>query len=162
MGAATKILPLDRRERAAELLADGKSVKAIAAELNVDRTQVWRWLQRPEVAEHYLCAVNAKVARLAKAATIWMEKALADDFLKPEVKVAVARLAFERADKLQDRANRTINGNAANVANDNDTPQDQPWKQGPWAFMNATPQKPGATFSEHSGGYRDPAKKEPK
>jgi transposase len=132
--AATKVVLIDRHARAAEMLADGKSVRAIAAALEVDRTQVWRWLQRPEVAEHYLAAVNAKTARLAKAATIWMEKALSAEDIPPAVKVAVARLAFERADKLQERANRTLNGNDANVRDESE--QKKPaWTETPWAFV---------------------------
>jgi hypothetical protein len=127
--AATKVDPIDRRERAAEMLAEGRSITAIAEELGVDRTNVWRWLKRPEVAEHYLLCVNTRAADMVKPAVEWMEAAFNDVDIPAAVKVAIARLAFERADKLQAVKER-VTGDAAN---DNDKPKTIPVN--PFEFM---------------------------
>jgi hypothetical protein len=131
--AATKVVDFDRREKAAEMLAEGRSITAIAEELGVDRTNVWRWLKRPEVAEHYLACVNTRAADLVKPAIEWMESALKCEDVPPAVKVAIARLAFERADKFQAIKDRVL---AEKPENDNATSEEPQWKQAPWAFMD--------------------------
>jgi hypothetical protein len=131
--AATKVVDFDRREKAAEMLAEGRSITAIAEELGVDRTNVWRWLKRPEVAEHYLACVNTRAADLVKPAIEWMESALKGEDVPPAVKVAIARLAFERADKFQAIKDRVL---AEKPENDNATSEESQWKQAPWAFMD--------------------------
>jgi hypothetical protein len=131
--AATKVVDFDRREKAAEMLAEGRSITAIAEELGVDRTNVWRWLKRPEVAEHYLACVNTRAADLVKPAIEWMESALKCEDVPPAVKVAIARLAFERADKFQAIKDRVL---AEKPENNNATSEEPQWKQAPWAFMD--------------------------
>jgi hypothetical protein len=131
--AATKVVDFDRREKAAEMLAEGRSITAIAEELGVDRTNVWRWLKRPEVAEHYLACVNTRAADLVKPAIEWMESALKGEDVPPAVKVAIARLAFERADKFQAIKDRVL---AEKPENNNATSEEPQWKQAPWAFMD--------------------------
>lgn len=136
--AATKVVDFDRREKAAEMLAEGRSITAIAEELGVDRTNVWRWLKRPEVAEHYLACVNTRAADLVKPAIEWMESALKCEDVPPAVKVAIARLAFERADKFQAVKDRVLGEKPENEA---ETTEEQAWKSGPWAFMNKEQKK---------------------
>lgn len=129
MAAATKVADIDRREKAAELLAEGLSITEIAERIGVDRTNVWRWLKRPEIAEHYLVAVNTRTARLTQLATEWMETAFTDPDIPAAVKVAIARLAYERADKLQAVKERVI----GDTANDDEKQEQRPeWARAPY------------------------------
>jgi IS30 family transposase len=129
--AATKVADIDRRMQAAAMLAEGMSVQQIADELGVHRVQIWRWLQRSDVAEHFLVAANTKAARLVSAAVEWMESAFKDADTPAAVKAAIAKLAFERADKLQQVKDRVI-GEPSNDAPDDVEPQ---WKASPFAFV---------------------------
>jgi IS30 family transposase len=129
--AATKVADIDRRMQAAEMLAEGMTVTQIADELGVHRVQIWRWLQRSEVAEHFLVAANTKAARLVSAAVEWMETAFKADDTPAAVKVVIAKLAFERADKLIAVRDRVV-GEKPENDNSGEEPQ---WKRSPWAFM---------------------------
>ena len=130
MGAASKVEPIDNHLRAADLLAEGYQVQEIADELGVHRSQVWRWLQRDDVAERLVLVANTKIGRLTNAAVEWMKAALNDVETPHAVKLGICRLIFERVDTLSARVNRTINGNHANATDDQAAPPQ--WKGAPY------------------------------
>jgi transposase-like protein len=126
----TKTETEERRLMAAGLLADGKPVKEIAAELQVSRVQIWRWMQRPEVAAHFLVAINSKAASLVGSAIDCLSDLIQDPNTPQAVKVAACKVLFDRADKLEMIRDRVI---------DVRPEQDNPARlvpANPWEFLS--------------------------
>lgn len=94
--SCNSLQPLDERQlRAVDLLASGRAASEVAAELGVDRTTLWRWLQEPPFAaslnsrrlEIWQTSNDRLRALLCRAAEV-LEQALAAS----DIRVALALL----------------------------------------------------------------------
>lgn len=96
--------PNGQRDRAVDLLLEGRSIPDVAGELGVRRETVWRWTQDPEVAAELRArrmerreAKASQLDELADRALEVLSELLEGEDTPPAVRFKIATALLDRA-----------------------------------------------------------------